>query len=562
MKLPEGWVETRLDAVCLLNPKLSLDERPSDETEVTFVSMSAVDEGAGVIAKPEARNYGEVSKGYTSFKERDILFAKVTPCMENGKAAIAGPLLNGLGFGSTEFHVLRPSEFILPEYLFYFIRQPLFREYAASAFVGTGGLQRVPSDFLARVKIPLPSCLEQQRIVDVLRQAESLSDNRSNAQVLMDAATREYYTKLFGDIFTNGKAWPVVKLGNVSEIVRGSSPRPQGDPRLFGGPVPRLMVSDITRDGLWVNATTDSLTEEGAKFSRAMPAQSVVMAVSGAPGLTAILNHDACIHDGFVGLRELDQKLQAEYVAYTLNLLRAKNDQQAVGAVFRNLTSDQVKAISIPLPPVELQRQFQKFLLQVKTIQATINYSDNLLDGLLDTMRVEAFSGELTASWRRSNLAKISEAQIVRDTALSKRGTNPSPHIEIKTPPERPTDFSRPARRWLVDELSELQFEIWNLLRHEWKGSVIVDDSALFAEFCADPQTARCMERFKVSPSHIHRTLEQLASLGLIAKISLPRTNALSLQTEYLTAFRPLREEENTRLADVDLLRRELRGNT
>ena len=286
------------------------------------------------------------------------------------------------------------------------------------------------------------------------------------------------------------------------------------------------------------------------------------MAVSGAPGLTAILNHDACIHDGFVGLRDLDHNLQPEYVAYTLNLLRAKNDQQAVGAVFRNLTSDQVKAIPIPLPPLALQRQFQEFLFQVKTLQVTIARSDKLLAELLDTIRVEAFSGELTASWRQDNLAKISGAQIVRDAALSERGTKPSIRIETQAPPERPTDFSRRARRWLIDELSELQFEVWSMLRHEWKGSVIVDDPEIFADFCTSPQTAWRMERFKVSPSHIRRTLEQLAALGLIAKISLPKTNALTQQTEYMTAFRPLREAENTRLADADLLRRELRRDT
>ena len=114
----------------------------------------------------------------------------------------------------------------------------------------------------------------------------------------------------------------------------------------------------------------------------------------------------------------------------------------------------------------------------------------------------------------------------------------------------------------MIDELSELQFEVWSMLRHEWKGSVIVDDPEIFSDFCNSPQTAWRMERFKVSTSHIRRTLEQLASLGLIAKISLPKTNALTGQTEYLTAFRPLRETENTRLADVDLLRRELGKNS
>jgi type I restriction enzyme S subunit len=101
MKLPDSWVEARLDEVCVLNPRLPVNERPDDMTQVSFVPMSAVDEASGTISKLELRTFGEVAKGYTSFREGDVLFAKVTPCMENGKAAITGPLMNGLGFGST-----------------------------------------------------------------------------------------------------------------------------------------------------------------------------------------------------------------------------------------------------------------------------------------------------------------------------------------------------------------------------------------------------------------------------------------------------------------------------
>ncbi len=395
MRLPETWVEARLTDVCELNPRLAAEDRPYDDAVVTFVPMSAVDEAGGVISKPEVRTFGEVTKGYTNFRERDVLFAKVTPCMENGKAAIATSLENGLGFGSTEFHVLRPTEAVLPEYVFRFIRQQAFRDRAASAFVGTGGLQRVPLDFLTRVKLPLPTLPEQQRIVDVLRQADAFDQSRVATQETLDTVLREQYMALFGDVLRNEKGWPVRKISQVSELVRGSSPRPQGDPRLFGGPVPRLMVSDLTRDGLWVNATTDSLTEEGAKSSRPMAAHSVVMAVSGAPGLTAILNHDACIHDGFVGLRDLSADLLPEFVAFTLNLVRAKNDQQAVGAVFRNLTTDQVKAMLIPVPPIEKQRTFRDFLLQWQAVQQDISKSKRLLGELMNVLTIDGYSGEL-----------------------------------------------------------------------------------------------------------------------------------------------------------------------
>src|SRR5436190_22434472 len=102
------WPNKPLGEVCTLNPKIEASKTHSSESEVTFVPMVAVDEGEGIIARPELRPYNKVAKGYTPFRENDVLFAKITPCMQNGKAAIARGLRNGRGFGSTEFHVLRP----------------------------------------------------------------------------------------------------------------------------------------------------------------------------------------------------------------------------------------------------------------------------------------------------------------------------------------------------------------------------------------------------------------------------------------------------------------------
>ena len=141
---------------------------------------------------------------------------------------------------------------------------------------------------------------------------------------------------------------------------------------------------------------------------------------------------------------------------------------------------------------------------------------------------------------------------------MRERGTKISVRTEVFAPPERPTDFSRPMRQWLIDELSEFQHEVWNMLRYEWRGSVIVDDPEVFDDFCTNPQTAWRIEHFKASNKRIRQTLEQLAALGLIAKVSVPKSNAVTQQTEYLTAFRPLREDENTRLLDAARLKSDL----
>lgn len=132
---------------------------------VSFVPMKAVDDATGTIACPEIRTFAEVSKGYTWFTDGDVIFARITPCMQNGKSAIARGLQNGTAFGSTEFHVIRPGPKLAAEWLHALVRHKAFRDDASAHFKGTAGQQRVPQSFLEKKTIPVPSLSEQRRIV-------------------------------------------------------------------------------------------------------------------------------------------------------------------------------------------------------------------------------------------------------------------------------------------------------------------------------------------------------------------------------------------------------------
>lgn len=163
--LPEGWMLAALPQVCTINPRKPDFGALGMDAEVTFVPMPAVDAGSGAITKPVLRRLADVRKGFTSFRDDDVIVAKITPCMENGKAAIARGLANGLGFGSTEFHVLRTNGAVLPEYVYHFVRRESFRANAAAEMTGSVGQKRVPASFLEQTEIPLPPLAEQQRIV-------------------------------------------------------------------------------------------------------------------------------------------------------------------------------------------------------------------------------------------------------------------------------------------------------------------------------------------------------------------------------------------------------------
>jgi len=226
-----------------------------------------------------------------------------------------------------------------------------------------------------------------------------------------------------------------------------------------------------------------------------------------------------------------------------------------------NLSGENLTKIRIPLPAISEQKKFAAFWHEVRSLRQLISQSERIAKRLQSELTVFALSGELTENWREAHQKDIEAAIIERDQILSERGTKVSVRKEVFAPPERITNFSRPARCWLIDELSEFQHEVWNMLCYEWRGSVIVDDPDIFDEFCTGPQTAWRIEHFKASNKRIRQTLEQLAALGLIAKVSVPKSNMATKQTEYLTAFRPLREDENTRLLDASKLRTELEKN-
>ncbi|MEI2612227.1 MAG: restriction endonuclease subunit S [Candidatus Promineifilaceae bacterium] len=153
---PKEWPVRQIGQVIELNPRIQRSQIPSAKTEVSFLPLTNIDQDWGIIARHETRTYEDVSSGYTFFQEGDVLFAKITPSMQNGKSTIAYNLKTGIGFGSTEYHVLRPTPEANSEFLLAFIRRLDFRMQAIRRFVGSAGQQRVPNNFLMRYLCPVP----------------------------------------------------------------------------------------------------------------------------------------------------------------------------------------------------------------------------------------------------------------------------------------------------------------------------------------------------------------------------------------------------------------------
>ena len=167
-----GWGFIPLGEVCQINPKKGQDKRLASGLTVSFVPMPAVSE-KGEIDPSDTREYDAVKTGFTYFAENDVLFAKITPCMENGKGAVARGLYNGIGFGSTEFHVLRPiSGKTNPYWLYMLTAFSQFREDAANNMTGSAGQRRVPASFLENYRVSVPPMGLQEQFAAFVEQTD------------------------------------------------------------------------------------------------------------------------------------------------------------------------------------------------------------------------------------------------------------------------------------------------------------------------------------------------------------------------------------------------------
>lgn len=164
----ESWESVELADVCKVNPKKIDTTDLPDDLEVSFFPMSVLSEIYGEMTRPQTKLLKEVRSGFTNFSKGDVVFAKITPCMENGKSAIIGKLVNNIGFGSTEFYVLRCSPRLYNRYLYHLLRDKHFRDEAKAVMAGAVGQQRVPKSFMEKYPLHLPLVPEQKEITRIL----------------------------------------------------------------------------------------------------------------------------------------------------------------------------------------------------------------------------------------------------------------------------------------------------------------------------------------------------------------------------------------------------------
>lgn len=379
----------RLGDVAEINPRRSgLGLEDSDI--VTFVPMDAVHDRLGAITTAVQRPFGEVKKGYTAFIEDDVIFAKVSPCMQNGKHAIARGLANGVGFGSTEFHVVRAGPRILPEWIHHFLRQQGTLDAAQKTFNGAVGLQRVPPSFLENIELPLPDLDTQRRIAaDLKLQLAAVEDARQAAEHQIRELTR-----LANAIIRDSVSHPDSvshALGDVLDEVK------QG----VGASWADYPVLGATRDGLapakeavGKNPERYKPVRVGTVFYNPMRILigSIAMVDEGdAVGITS---------PDYVALRGRADKVDSRWFYYWL---RSPEGERCIaslarGAVRERMLFNRLAEGEIVLPPYAVQQTASRALAELRPMKQLVEARLSEIEQLPQRLLAQVFGNPAEAT--------------------------------------------------------------------------------------------------------------------------------------------------------------------
>lgn len=373
--------------------------------------MPAVEALTNKVNVAATRPFNEVKKGYTPFATNDVIFAKITPCMENGKIAVVPDLEHDIALGSTEFHVIRPFQDIPSLWLFYYLSSRAYRSEAEQNMTGAVGQRRVPIDFIAQSQIPLPPLAEQKRIVSKIEELfseldageESLRRARRQLGVYRQSLLKQAFE---GKLTAPWRAqhpdlleWREVPLSTVIAFTNGFAFKSK---EYSKEGIPVVRISDISESGVSLDtAVRIPARPEFEKFR--LKQGDIVIAMSGATtGKFGELRTDQkCYQNQRVGcFRTLDEKVFSQrFLHHLLHNLKRQIEKDAYGGAQPNISGKQINAYIIPKPsPPEqqeivrlLDEQFTVIEQNEREIDAALKRSEALRQSILK----KAFTGHL-----------------------------------------------------------------------------------------------------------------------------------------------------------------------
>ena len=248
------------------------------------------------------------------------------------------------------------------EYLRFILRKVLKKIEVMTSFVT---VKHLSAKELNNIELDIPKYEEQVHRAKILLNLETLIDKRKSQLDKLDELVRARFVELFGDININDKNWDCESLKNLCTIVRGGSPRPIE--QFLGGDIPWIKISDATDgDNIYLNSTKEYIIKEGVKRSRLVKSGSLIFANCGVSlGFARIITFDGCIHDGWLAMEDIDLRLDKVFLLQSLNQMTEYFREIAPAGTQPNLNTAIMKAYKQVIPPIELQRDFIRFVKEV-----------------------------------------------------------------------------------------------------------------------------------------------------------------------------------------------------
>jgi type I restriction enzyme, S subunit len=398
-----NWVVKPLAEVCQIKPpKSEARSKISGNEMVSFVPMECLGIDQKILVPMQTRPLSEVSGSYTYFADGDVLLAKITPCFENGKLGIAANLVNGIGFGSSEYIVFRPDTSLDKEWLYYFLARESFRMEGAERMTGAVGHKRVAKDFIETYPIPVPPLPEQQRIVTLLDEAfDGIAKAKANAEKNLRNARAIFESHLQFVFTQRGEGWKDKTLEEISTIFgRGKSRhRPRNEPKLYGGKYPFIQTGDVRNAGHFITEYSQTYSEAGLAQSKLWPKGTICITIAANIAETGILAFDACFPDSVIGVVPNQAEAEVGFVEYLLQSFKVRIQAMGQGSAQANINMGTFENERFPFPRVAEQRQIvvklDELSEETKRLESIYQQKITALDELKKSLLHRAFSGQL-----------------------------------------------------------------------------------------------------------------------------------------------------------------------
>lgn len=271
-------------------------------------------------------------------------------------------------------------------YFMYYLKSKHFKEQLTKQITGSAQLNYGPSH-LKKMIMPLIDITVQDEIISCMDKLQSIIETRQRELIELDRLMKARFVEVFGDININDKNWECEFLGNLCTIVRGGSPRPIE--KFLGGDVPWIKIGDATEaDNIYLSSTKEHIIKEGVKNSRLVKEGSLIFANCGVSlGFARIITFDGCIHDGWLAMEDIDKRLDKVFLLQALNQMTEHFRAIAPAGTQPNLNTAIMKAYKQVIPPIELQKEFIRFVHQVNkskvAVQKALDETQILFDSLM-----------------------------------------------------------------------------------------------------------------------------------------------------------------------------------